>query len=49
MARKGYRSDHVFRVRILLRQSFVLDGEFFDPGPDGILLSTPGQVTVVWP
>lgn len=49
MARKGYRSEHVSRVRIRLRQSFVLDGEFFDPGPEGILLSTPGQVTVVWP
>ena len=47
MAGKGYRSGDARRMRILLDQPFVLDGEFFDPGRGGILLTSPGDVTLV--
>ena len=47
MAGKGYRSGRAGQLRILLEQPFVLDGEFFDTGHDGILLTSPGSVTMV--
>ena len=49
MADAGYRSARARSVRIRLDQPFLLDGEAFDPGPDGILLAAPGSVTVVSP
>lgn len=49
LAGAGYRSGRAGRVRVLLDRPFVLDGERFDPGPGGILLSAPGRVAFVAP
>ena len=45
----GYRSGRADEVRVRLDEPFLLDGERFDAGPDGVLLSAPGTVTVVFP
>jgi hypothetical protein len=47
MTRRGYRSGRADRLRILMDQPFILDGETFGAGPDGILLSAPHSVTVI--
>lgn len=49
MASNGYRSGRAHQLRIQSDQPFVLDGEVFDPGPHGILISSPGAVTFVCP
>ncbi len=49
MAAAGYRSANVGGVRLLLRRPFLLDGERFDPGQHGVLLSAPGTATIVFP
>jgi hypothetical protein len=45
----GYRSGRAERLAIHLRTGFVLDGEVFDPGPEGLILSAPGRVAFVTP
>jgi diacylglycerol kinase family enzyme len=47
MAESGYRSGRADSVRIRMEQPFILDGEAFDAGSDGILLSTPLSITVI--
>ena len=47
MAKSGYRSGRANSLRIRTEQPFILDGEAFDAGSDGILLTTPFDVTVV--
>jgi len=47
MARKGYRSGRADSLRIRMEQPFILDGEAFDAGADGILLSASRSVTVI--
>lgn len=49
LARWGYRSGRAARLDVTLARPFVLDGEFFEPGPDGVLLTSPGHVTIVIP
>ncbi|MGI4746269.1 MAG: diacylglycerol/lipid kinase family protein [Janthinobacterium lividum] len=48
-SRWGYRSGRAARLAVRLERPFVLDGEFFEPGPDGVLLTSPGHVTIVIP
>lgn len=48
-SRWGYRSGRASRLAVRLERPFVLDGEFFEPGPDGVLLTSPGYVTIVIP
>lgn len=48
-SRWGYRSGRAAQLAVRLERPFVLDGEFFDPGPDGVLLTSPGHVTIVIP
>ena len=50
----GYRSGRAGRISLhpgggQQPDEFVLDGEFFDPGPEGVVLSCPGSVTFVRP
>ncbi|QKE91783.1 hypothetical protein HN018_18630 [Lichenicola cladoniae] len=45
----GYRSGRATRLAVRLERPFVLDGEFFEPGPEGVLLTSPGHVTIVIP
>ncbi len=40
----GYRSGRASQIELSLTEPFVLDGEFFDPGPSGITVSAPGAV-----
>jgi diacylglycerol kinase (ATP) len=47
MAKSGYRSGRADSLRIRMEQPFILDGEAFDAGSDGILLSVPLSVTVI--
>jgi hypothetical protein len=47
LSRQGYRSGASDSVKISMKESFMLDGEFFDPGAHGILLSAPWSITVV--
>ena len=47
MAASGYRSGRAISLRIRTEQPFILDGEAFDAGSKGILLSTPFSVTVI--
>jgi Diacylglycerol kinase catalytic domain len=47
MARSGYRSGRADSLRIRMEKPFILDGEAFDAGSDGILLSAPFSVTVI--
>jgi hypothetical protein len=49
MPAAGYRSGRAARLAIHLEVPFVLDGEVFEPGPGGILLSAPGRVAFVAP
>jgi hypothetical protein len=49
MAAAGYRSARAGEVRLVLQRPFVLDGERFEPGPHGVLLSAPDTATVVFP
>lgn len=48
-AAHGHHGGRADRIALRLAQPFVLDGEFFDPGPGGVLLSAGGQVTIVRP
>jgi hypothetical protein len=43
----GWRSGRANRLRIGLREPFVLDGETFQPGPDGVVLSASAPLTFV--
>ncbi|MBB5694073.1 diacylglycerol kinase family protein [Muricoccus pecuniae] len=45
----GYRSGRAERIALRLEAPFVLDGEVFKPGPEGLLLSAPGRVAFVAP
>ena len=47
MAKSGYRSGRAETLSIRMEQPFILDGDAFDSGLDGILLSTPFSVTVL--
>lgn len=47
MTQAGYRSGQSSHMRVRLARPFMLDGEAFDPGSDGILLSVPESVTFV--
>ena len=49
MQAAGYCSGRAERLRVGLDGPFVLDGEVFEPGPQGLLLSAPAQVTFVSP
>lgn len=49
MRSAGYLSGRAERLRIALDGPFVLDGEVFEPGPQGILLSAPNRVAFVSP
>ena len=49
MPAAGYRSGRSQSLAIHLRTPFVLDGEVFQPGPDGLVLSAPGQIAFVTP
>ena len=48
-SRWGYRSGRASQLAVRLERPFVLDGEFFEPGPNGVLLTSPGHVTIVIP
>jgi hypothetical protein len=48
MLQEGYRSARAGRIRLQLEQPFVLDGDQFDPGPDGVLLSAPASIRVAF-
>jgi hypothetical protein len=43
----GWESGRAARLHVGLRRPFVLDGEAFEPGPDGILLSASPPLTFV--
>jgi hypothetical protein len=43
----GIRSARADRIRLRLSEPFVLDGDFFEPGPDGVLLSSPARARFV--
>ena len=45
----GWRSGRAERLRIGLDQPFVLDGELFDPGPEGVVLTASALVEFVAP
>jgi Diacylglycerol kinase catalytic domain len=47
MAKKGYRSGRAEAIAIRMDQPFILDGEAFEAGHGGIVLSTVGSVTVI--
>ena len=49
MGPNGYRSGRAERLLIHLDRPFMLDGDAFDPGPDGILIAAGGPATVVTP
>ncbi len=49
MPAAGYRSGNAGRLAIRLGVPFVLDGEVFEPGPKGLVLSAPGRVAFVTP
>ncbi|WP_149538676.1 diacylglycerol kinase family protein [Siccirubricoccus phaeus] len=49
MPASGYRSGHAAQLAIRLEVPFVLDGEVFEPGPDGVLLSAPCRMGFVAP
>ena len=48
MAAEGYRSARAGGVRLHLDRPFLLDGERFDPGRNGVFLSAPGTVTIAF-
>jgi hypothetical protein len=43
----GWRSGRANRLRIGLREPFVLDGETFQPGPNGVVLSASAPLCFV--
>jgi hypothetical protein len=45
----GHHGGLASEIRLCLSGPFVLDGEFFDPGPGGVVLSDGGAVTIVRP
>lgn len=47
--RPGSHGGRASEIALRLAGPFVLDGEFFDPGPGGIVLSDGGAVTIVRP
>lgn len=49
MPAAGYCSGRAERLRVALDGSFVLDGEVFEPGPGGLLLSAPDRVAFISP
>ncbi|GAA0604607.1 diacylglycerol kinase family protein [Craurococcus roseus] len=49
MAAAGYRSGRAERLEVAMDRPFVLDGEVFEPGPGGVLLSAPDRVAFVSP
>jgi hypothetical protein len=49
MPAAGYHSQLADRVVLGFAAPFVLDGEIFEPGPQGVVLSAPGQAVFVTP
>ncbi len=49
MPSAGYLSGRAERLRVALEAPFVLDGEVFEPGSRGLLLSAPDRVAFVSP
>lgn len=49
MEEAGYRSGRATHLAIGLRDPFVLDGELFEPGPEGVELSASERVAFVLP
>jgi hypothetical protein len=49
MPSAGYLSGRAERLRVALGGPFVLDGEVFEPGPQGLVLSAPDRVAFVSP
>jgi hypothetical protein len=49
MGSAGYLSGRAERLRVAMEGPFVLDGEVFEPGPEGLLLSAPARVVFVSP
>jgi hypothetical protein len=45
----GWHSGRAASLRIGLDRPFVLDGELFEPGPDGLLLTASAPVVFVAP
>ena len=49
MASAGYGSGRAGRISLRLDVPFVLDGEVYEPGPEGLLLSAPVTVAFAVP
>jgi hypothetical protein len=49
MRSAGYHSGRSERLRVAMHNPFVLDGEVFEPGPEGLLLSASDRVAFVSP
>ncbi len=49
MEQAGYSSGRAAQIHVALDRPFVLDGETFSAGPDGILLSAPDRIAFVAP
>ncbi|WP_338661213.1 diacylglycerol kinase family protein [Pararoseomonas sp. SCSIO 73927] len=49
MAERGYGSGRAARISLRLKVPFVLDGEVYEPGPEGLLLSAPTTATFAAP
>ncbi|MCR0981091.1 diacylglycerol kinase family protein [Roseomonas populi] len=49
MPEAGYASGRADRLSLRLGTAFVLDGEVYEPGPDGLILSAPSSVTFATP
>ena len=47
MPSAGYLSGRAERLRVALNGPFVLDGEVFEPGPQGLLLRAPDRIAFV--
>ncbi|MBB3174139.1 hypothetical protein FHR90_001975 [Endobacter medicaginis] len=47
LRRNGVQSGRAGRIELTLRQPFVLDGEFFDAGPDGVTVAAGAPVVFV--
>lgn len=45
----GWRSGRAERLRLRLEQAFVLDGEVFEPGPEGVILTASTPVAFAAP
>ncbi|MHB0679667.1 diacylglycerol kinase, partial [Roseomonas mucosa] len=49
MPAAGYASGRAGRLALRLDTPFVLDGEVFEPGPQGLVLTAPATATFAMP